>query len=247
MAGALAKIKVLEAALPTAEGILNEVRELLLRHQATVEDVNATSLRVDSLRADLGSSRARIAAAARKHRVSPRNVTDLMLSFQAAADRLAESESRVRQSRWFDLGVRAGYDRLFGVRDGIPLSATLTLTISPGAMAQPEAEDQARRGRLGWATKGLEGVHDRVAILLLRLRAVLEAQGRRGQDTRVLLADLEARYKAVSAVEGDAVRVYRDYLWFDLIRLRAEDAYLRAQMDELRSLLPPDGDAIARP
>jgi len=247
MAGALAKIRILEQALPAAEHILDEVRELLLHHQATVEDLNATSLRVDTLRAELGSSRALVAAVSRKHRVSARNVTDLMLSYQSATERVAKSESRVRQSRRFDLAVRAGYDRLFGVRDGVPLSATLTLTISPGALAQPEAEEQAHRGRTGWATRGLEGVHDRVAVLLARLRAVLEAQTRRGQDTRVLLADLEARYKAVEAIAGDSVRAYRDYLWFDLIRLRAEDAYLRAQLEELYALLPPDGGATARP
>lgn len=247
MAGALAKIRVLEEALPTAEHILDEVRELLLHHQATVEDLNATSLRVDTLRAELGSNRARVAAVSRKHRTSARNVTDLMVSYQSATEHVAESESRVRQSRRFDLAVRAGYDRLFGVRDGIPLSATLTLTISPGAIAQPEAEEQSRRGRMGWATRGVEGVHDRVAVLLARLRAVLEAQTRRGQDTRVLLADLESRYKAVETVAGDSVRAYRDYLWFDLIRLRAEDAYLRAQLEELDVLLPPDGGATARP
>jgi hypothetical protein len=169
-----------------------------------------------------------------------------MRSYQIAADALAQSESRVRLSRRYDVLLRAGYDRLFGVRDGIPLSATLTFTFSPGSLAQPKAEEQARRGRNGWTTQGVEGIHDRVAILLSRLRAVLEVQSQRRIETRVLLADLEARYKTVENVQGDLVRAYRDYLWFDLIRLRAEDSYLRAQTDELRSLLPQEGDATAQ-
>jgi len=244
--GALAKIKVLQDALPVAERILREAQEALGRQQSTVEEVNALTLRVDSLRSDLGSSRARVAASARKHPVSDRPATELMRSYQIAADALAQSESRVRLSRRYDVLLRAGYDRLFGVRDGIPLSATLTFTFSPGSLAQPKAEEQARRGRNGWTTQGVEGIHDRVAILLSRLRAVLEVQSQRRIETRVLLADLEARYKTVENVQGDLVRAYRDYLWFDLIRLRAEDSYLRAQTDELRSLLPQEGDATAQ-
>jgi len=245
--GALAKIEVLQAALPTAERILNEMRTLQLRQQATVEEVNATSLRVNALRSELGSSRARVAASTRKHQVSPRHVVELMQSYRAAAEQVALNESRVRLSRRYDLFLRAGYDRLFGVRDGIPLAATLIFTFSPGSLAQPKAEAQTQRGHDGWATTGVEGIHDRVAILLSRLRSTMEVQSQRATETSVLLADLEARYKAVEGVPGDSVRTYRDYLWFDLIRLRAEDAYLRAQLHELGSLLPHDDDAIALP
>jgi len=245
--GALAKIEVLQAALPIAERILNEMRALQLRQQATVEEVNATSLRVNALRSELGSSRARVAASARKHRVPLRPVVEMMQSYRAAAEQVALKESRVRLSRRYDLFLRAGYDRLFGVRDGIPLATTLTFTFSPGSLAQPRAEEQAQRGRSGWNAAGVEGIHDRVAILLSRLRAAMEVQSQRASETSVLLADLEARYKAVEGVQGDSVRAYRDYLWFDLIRLRAEDAYLRAQVSELGALLPPDGDATALP
>jgi hypothetical protein len=240
--GLQAKINTLEEALPTAERILEEMRGLLLRQQATLEEVNATSLRVGSLRSELGSSRARVAAAARKHSVPREPVTVLMQSYQKAVGQTAESESRVRLSRRYDLSLRAGYDRLFGVRDGIPLLATLTFTYSLGSLAQPRAEALAQQGRTGWATLGVEGIHDRVAVLLAKLQGVLQEQSQRGRETSVLLADLETRYKAVEKAPGDSVRAYRDYLWFDLIRLRAEDAYLRAQTEELRALLPPSGD-----
>ena len=240
--GLQAKIKTLEEALPTAERILEDVRGLLLRQQATLEEVNATSLRVGSLRSELGSSRARVAAAARKHPVPREPVAGLMQAYQKAVGHTAESESRVRLSRRYDLSLRAGYDRLFGVRDGIPLLATLTFTYNLGSLAQPRAEALAQQGRRGWATAGVEGIHDRVAILLSKLQGVLEVQSQRGREASVLLADLETRYKAVEKAPGDSVRAYRDYLWFDLIRLRAEDAYLRAQTEELRALLPPSSD-----
>jgi hypothetical protein len=242
MPGLQAKIGILEQALPTAERILDDVRGLLLRQQATIEEVNATSLRVGSLRSELGSSRARVAAAARKHAVPREPVAVLMQSHQKAVSNTAESESRVRLSRRYDLSLRAGYDRLFGVRDGIPLLATLTFTYNLGSLAQPRSEALAQQGRIGWATTGVEGIHDRVAVLLSKLQGLLEVQSQRAREASVLLADLETRYKAVENAPGDSVRAYRDYLWFDLIRLRAEDAYLRAQTEELRALLPPSGD-----
>lgn len=244
--GLQAKIVVLEEALPTAERLLEETRGLLLRQQATLEEVNATSLRVDALRADLGSSRARVAVVARKHPVPQQPATVLMQSYRTAVGRTAESESRVRLSRRYDLSLRAGYDRLFGVRDGVPVSATLTFTYSLGSLAQPRAEALAQQGRSGWASAGIEGIHDRVAVLLSKLQGMLGVQAQRREEARVLLADLEARYKAVEKVSGDSVRAYRDYLWFDLIRLRAENAYLRAQTDELRALLA-SGDGAAQP
>jgi hypothetical protein len=235
--GLEARIAVLQDALPAAEKILNDLHALLLRQQATVEEVNATSLRVNTLRSELGSSRARVAAASRKHLVPREPVTTLMQSYQRAVGQTAESESRVRLSRRYDLSLRAGYDRLFGIRDGIPLSATLTFTYSLGSLAQPRAEAQAQHGRLGWATTGIEGIHDRVAILLSKLQGVLQVQSQRSNEVGVLLADLQTRYKAVENVPGESVRAYREYLWFDLIRLKAEAAYLRAQTEELRVLL----------
>ena len=204
-------------------------------------------LRVAALRSELGGSRAKVAAMARKHQVSAQPVAVLMKAYQMAVDDVEQSESRVRRSRRYDLSARAGYDRLFGVRDGIPVSATLTFTFSPGSFAQPRAEEQARRGRSVWATTGVEGIHDRVAIMLSRLHAVLAVQSQRSSETAVLLADLEARYKAVQEVQADSVRAYRDYLWFDLIRLKSDDAYFRAQTEELRSLLPPDGASATQP
>jgi hypothetical protein len=245
--GLQAKIAILEEALPTAERILDGLRELLLRQQATVEAVNATTLRVDGLRSELGSSRARVAAAARKHPVPHDAAAVLMQSYRDAAAHIAEAESRVRLSRRYDLSLRAGYDRLFDVREGIPIAATLTFTYSLGALTQPRLEALAQQGRTGWAAHGIEGIHDRVSVLLSKLQGVLEVQSKRARETSVLLADLETRYQALEKTPGDSVRAYRDYLWFDLIRLRAEAVYLRAQTEELLLLVANGGDSPSKP
>jgi hypothetical protein len=235
--GLQAKIAVLEAALPTAERLLEDMRGLLLRQQTTVEAVNATTLRVEGLRGELGSSRAKVAAVARKHPAPHEPAAALMQAYRTAAGQTAEQESRVRLSRRYDLSLRAGYDRLFGVREGIPVLATLTFTYSLGALTQPRLETLAQEGRTGWATFGIEGIHDRVSLLLAKLRGVLDVQSQRARETSVLLADLETRYRALENAPGDSVRAYRDYLWFDLTRLRADAAYLQAQTEELEHLV----------
>lgn len=245
--GLQAKSKTLEEALPTAERILEDMRGLLLRQQATVEAVNATTLRVDSLRFELAASRARVAAATGKHPVPRARVAVLMQSYREAVGQTSQSDSRVRLSRRYDLAVRAGYDRLSGVREGLPISATLTFTYNLGALAQPRAEALARQGRTGWAASGVEGIHDRVSVLLSKLEGVLQVQRQRASETGVLLADLEARLQALDQAPGDSVRAYRDYLWFDLVRLRAEAAYLRAQTEELQALVAPADASDAHP
>jgi hypothetical protein len=243
--GALAKIGVLEAALPTAERILEEMRSLVNLHLATVEEVNATTLRVEGMRAEIGSWRARAAAIGRKHGVSPQPVAELMRAYREAVAELARFEARVRRSRRWDLSARAGYDRFFGVRDGVPIFGSVTLSFSPGSLTQPSVERQAELGRVGWAALGIEGVHDRSALLMSRLRVLMEAQAQRQRENAVLLADLEARHRALEAVQGDSVRAFRDYVWFDLTRLRAEDAYLRAQLAELHVLLPSEDAGVS--
>lgn len=245
--GLQAKIIVLEESLPAAERILEDMRSMLLHQQATVEAVNATTLRVHAIRAELGSSQARVAAAAQKHPGPGAPAEALMRAYREAAGQTAASESRVRLSRRYDLSLRAGYDRLFGVRDGIPILATLTFTYSLGSLAQPKQEMLAQQGRVGWATHGIEGIHDRVSVLLSKLRGTLQVQTQRAKETTVLLADLETRYQALDKTPGDSVRAYRDYLWFDLTRLRADAAYLRAQTDELEHLVSSDGDRRAQP
>jgi hypothetical protein len=105
----------------------------------------------------------------------------------------------------------------------------------------------AQQGRTGWAAHGIEGIHDRVSVLLSKLQGVLEVQSKRARETSVLLADLETRYQALEKTPGDSVRAYRDYLWFDLIRLRAEAVYLRAQTEELRLLVANGGDSPSKP
>jgi hypothetical protein len=55
----------------------------------------------------------------------------------------------------------------------------------------------------------------------------------------VLLADLGERLRTVESLDlkNEKLKRYRDYLWFDWVTLRAENAYLGADVRALEATL----------
>jgi hypothetical protein len=136
--------------------------------------------------------------------------------------------------------LRAGYNQEFGVKDEVPVFASIGVVFNFGVFFQSGPSDRAARGRSAWTDAQTEGLSDRVRDAIDRLRATLVADQKRVAESNVLLADLEGRMKEVSALAGDRVKRYRDYLWFDLVRVRADNAFLKAQIRELQQTLGED-------
>ena len=155
----------------------------------------------------------------------------------AAERRLAYREVQEQRSKGWDLVFRAGYDRLYGLRDQLPLFASVGLTFNVGWFFEGDAARLAMSGRRAWADAQTEGLDQRVKIALARARAQLSADTKRYQQTTVLLADLEEQMRSVTPLAGDKVRRYRDTLWFDLTKVRVEHAFLKANVEELQSWL----------
>ena len=235
--GLKSKLDVLVAALPQGEAVVRALRESLQAGHATVEEVDAAALRLDGLRELAAETRRELDALARMPPVPLVPVTSLLAARDRTEERAESYEARLRESRGWDLSVRGGYDRLFGVRDYLPLFVSGTLTVSLGWFFQYGADARALRARHAWVRRQVEGVDDRVEQALARLRAVRAAEEVRLKETTVLLADLEARYGAVSSVAGEKAKAYAQYIWFDLIRTRAEHQYLTAHVSELAVLL----------
>jgi hypothetical protein len=237
--GALAaKLGVLDEALPRADAILKTAQAQLAASRIGVRELEALQLRVDSLRNAAAQTQADLGALASAP-TPPEESIDRVLQRRAEAERDAESyEARVRMSHGWDLGIRGGYDQTFGTGFSyIPIFVLGTATLNLGLLFQPAAEDRAAEGRVKWARTQIEGTDDRVDQLVARLRALREAEQKRLSETRVLLADLEARYSALQAIRGEKVAEYAQYLWFDLIRTRADAAYLETHVADLGRLL----------
>jgi hypothetical protein len=151
-------------------------------------------------------------------------------------------EARVRASRAWDVSVRGGYDQIFGTSASYtPIFALVTVTANLGGLLQPAAEARAVPGRAEWARRQVEGADDRVDQAIARLRALREADRRRLDDTQLLLADLEERRSTLLSVPGERVAEIAQSLWFDLVRVRAEHAYVAAHLADLDRILGPVG------
>lgn len=240
-----ARLAVLEQAIPQAEQILGSIRSDVASTQATIDELNATQLRVDALQGLRAQTRADLDSLSTRAQPPAGSIATVLTARDRAEASLADEEAKLRRSNGWDIIFRAGYDQVFGIRDHVPLFGVVSLSYNLGSLFQGEPEGAAKAGRLRWVRHETEGADDRVEQTIGRLRGVVKSERERLRETTVLLADLRARFAAVRAVENDKVARYRDYLWFDLVNVEAEDAYLRVHVTELDVALADD--AARRP
>lgn len=237
--GALdAKLAVLRAALPKAHDIVRSLRGQVERQHATADELQATELRADDLNAQLAEAEAqRAGLPSRSTLPSPRA---LLEQHRQADVELGRHEAHLRQAEAFDVTIRGGYDRFFGLRDVVPLFAVVSLTINPAAFYQPFAESDAAKARARALRAENDGVEQKVELLAARLKATLAGERRRLGELRVLVSDVESRLRALESIEGEKLRRFREATWFDYVRLRAESEFLRVHVVELAATLGED-------
>jgi hypothetical protein len=237
-----ARIAVLTEAMPHAEAILKSLRDDVRQDLATVDELNATELRVDSLRADLLQTSETLDQQAERATPPRMSAEELLAKRDAAEQELARREVTDWQAKAWDVVARVGYDRIYGVRDTNPIFGSVAVEFNFGFFFEGGASRQAAAGRRAWADAQMEGLDQRVRLTLIRARAQLAGDTKRYEQTHTLLADLEGQMTQVKALSGEKVRRYRDYLWFDLTKARADDAFFGANVRELRSWLREDSN-----
>lgn len=238
LAALLAQGSVLDAALPHAEEILRATQQAFAESRVTVGDLNAVTLNVEALRAQL-----------EQNHVLRQSPVDVPLPTEPIARILKERdaheeaveriEAHLRQAAAWDVGFKIGYDEVFGANNSLPLFAVGTLAVNLGGLAQFSADARARAARRRWVRDQVEGVDQRVSQTLKRLRVVLANERRRLLEVDVLVADIAQRLATIEplAEKIDRLKRNRDALWFDVVKARAEQAYLKAHVEELARVL----------
>ena len=51
----------------------------------------------------------------------------------------------------------------------------------------------------------------------------------------MLFADVEGRIHSIESIEGDKLRRFRESMWFDWVKLKAEQEFLRVHTAELQA------------
>jgi predicted nucleic acid-binding Zn-ribbon protein len=231
--GLAARGAFLRRVLPDAQARVEAARAEVQAGRATLEELNALQLKLDALRAQARQTEADLARLQERPLPEGGALPELLQRFSRAQLESERLASRVRQSQAWDVALTAGYDRVFGQDQRVPVLALLTLSYNLGGLWQGAAEARAQEGRAQAATEDVEGVDRRTAQLLADLRATREAERARLEEVGVLLKDLEAQLATLERLQTGEVRRYRDSLWFELARLGAEQAYLEAHVEAL--------------
>ena len=235
-----ARYAVLEKALGRSDRLLDRVERDLAQRRVTAQDATALRLRVDELRALAARTRADIAALGAPggggSGGSGGEAGGALLAYHQADREIARQEARLRRARAFDVSVRAGYDAFTGPIDDdeSPLFAVVQVGVNLGALLQGGAEERAASGRRRFVEQERGGAGE---PSLRALRVLAAEQRRRAEQTGVLVADLEKQLADLERVGGETGRRFRDTVWFELVKVRAEHAYLQAHAAGLAALV----------
>jgi hypothetical protein len=227
-----AQAEVLRGALGMAQEILAASHAKLDASLTTVQAYTATRLRVDAHKKLLAEVDAQIARLPPlpSEQPSPKKVFDALRSSEN--QRQAVDRSR-RRSESVDVTLRGGYSELFAVPQTLPIFAQLNVGFTPGWFWQEKAEEQSAAARRDWVENRIERARAALRDGADRLARQLDVARRQLEEASVSLADLEQRYAQLRGVRTAYAEELMEFLWFELVRLRAEQAYAQTQVQTL--------------
>lgn len=228
-----ARAAMLESLLPQAAARVSTLEQEVERGQATVEELHALQMRMDSLRRLAHQTQVEREALPEVDVPAQATLPTLMTGFAAADGRVERLSAALRQARAWDVSVVAGYDQIFGLSQGVPVIAFVTATFNPGYFWQPAADARAQEGRQAFLGDDQRQGDAQLQALVGRLRSTLEAERKRLDEVRVLTRDLAAQLASLEQLQTERVRRFRNTVWFELAHLRAEEAYLGTHIEAL--------------
>jgi hypothetical protein len=232
-----ARAAVLESALPRSEEMMAGLGAAVQEVRATVDALDADRLRLQDLRALARETSLALGRASRVAHPALAEVPTLMAEYQALDHELGLADVRSRDAGTWDISVRGGYDQVFDGRDRVPLFAMLSVSFDLGRLWRGSANTRALAGRDRAERESPDALVARVTRLLDAQRATLAAERARLRSAGTLLAALDGQMAEVERLETVRVERYRHALWFELVRLRAEHAYLAARVEDLARAL----------
>jgi hypothetical protein len=231
--GLAARARILDDAVERGDRILEIVDRDYKQRRATAQDVTATRLRVDEIRAMAAATHSDIVKLGTvKGEV---DTGSAIRQYYAADDEVERQEGRLRRLKGFDVSVRVGYDAFTGPIDDDenPLFAAISVGFNLGTLFQGPGEEQAAAGRRRYIREERSSATE-PTVRQLRLLARQEKE--RAEQTAVLVEDLERQLAELKEVGGETGRRYREMVWFDLVKVKSEHEYHKAYAAGLAEL-----------
>jgi hypothetical protein len=242
-----ARIRALEEGLPEAAAIQERARARHLQGEVPLGEIDATEMRVQSLRDQLWEGREALAALPDDAPPTRAALEQLAADYRARDRDMEAADAEVRRGSAWSVALRGGYDKVVG-SDRLPVFALVSLSYSLGGFGQSRPNRTSLTGREAWIAHSVSGVEQRIDQVVRELKARRDLHQARLRETRVLLADLERRRTALVGMEPDPVREFADFLWFEVVRVRADRAYQEAMTAALDAFLEdrPAGAATGK-
>lgn len=227
-----AKAQVLREALPAAEEILASSQSKLDASLTTLQAYSATRLRVEAHKRLLADLDAQLAGLPSRQSAvaAPSEVFDALRFWESQRQAV---DGSLRRLESVGVAVRGGYNELFAVPQRLPIFASVNVGFTPGWFWQKDAERDSAQARRDWVEAKIERARASLRDGLERLGRKLGVAERQLHEISVGLADLELRYRELENVRTSSASELMEYLWFELVRLRAERAYARAEVQSL--------------
>jgi hypothetical protein len=236
-----ARAMVLETALPPGEQMIAGLGAAVQEVRATIDALDADRLRFEELQTLQGETSLALARASSVAHPALAEVPALLAQYEAFDHELGLAEERSRGAGTWDLAVRGGYDHLSDGRDRVPFFAMVSASFDLGRLFHGSADARALAGRARAEHESADALPARVARLLEGQRATLAAERVRLRSSETLLAALDGQMSQVERLETSKIERFRHTLWFEIVRMRAEHAYLAAHVEDLARALEQRG------
>ena len=234
--GLRAKLQVLEQALIQAHHDAEVVHAAIVQAQATLDDDQLAQRRLDALYAAIHATRQALQTAPESFVAT--DIAKVLARLPDLAAQLEADASSVRRTQAWDISVRGGYDRVFGVQNRVPVFGSITFQASLGAIVQSDAEDAAVAAQAQWQRLRGDSPTAQAEQLLQQLRHTSQTDAERLSQLKTLRQQYAYRIATLKQVPGaESVRTARS-VWYDLLWLDAEAAYLEAHLLEMSGLQP---------
>ena len=230
------RARVLREAIAYGRKLNESFRQRLESSVATVDDYRKLLIKLSDLEQQLRMTEDELAR--QPERVPYRESwSALRAEGERVAAETARVEGGVRKSHALEIVVRGGYDRIFGVEQRVPLFASATLRFSPGWFWQNSAESRAEAAAAQWRSRQAQAALPAPQQFIQQLEARLTIAKERRADLTRAITELERRLNDVKAVPGEPSRRFGELLWLDIAALRADEAFVGKQSEELTGLL----------
>lgn len=227
-----ARAEILDGALGESEKILRETSADLEARRTTAQEATATRLRVEELRQ----------LATETHRemsLLPQPsgpISGAAARFQRADADVEHVEGKLRRASAFDVSFRFGLDAFLDRTDEnpSPYFAVIAVGVNLGVLFQGGPNERAAAGRAKFIASGRDP--SAADASTERLSLLIATQEKREEETGALEADLEKQIKTLDRLGGEDSKRYRQTVWFEWIKIRAEHAYFKAHLRALREV-----------